>query len=144
MISAHARHVTSAKASDVTSAEATDVTSTEATDVTSAKAAHVASATTAHVASATTTSVSSATATSTAGLGITGKKAAGKHCTCQNHHHSSSHDILLWNGATGLVRRWRFRERHTPTSRWTEDGDAYLLPLLNSRSMNLTECAARL
>jgi hypothetical protein len=90
MVSAHARHVTSAKASDVTSAEATDVTS--------AKAAHVASATTAHVASATTTSVSSATATSTAGLGITGKKAAGKHCTCQNHHHSSSHDILLWNG----------------------------------------------
>jgi hypothetical protein len=38
-------------------------------------------------------------------LGIGGKKAAGKHCTCQNHHHSSSHDIFLleWAGlsATG-------------------------------------------
>jgi hypothetical protein len=50
------------------------------------------------VASATTASVSTATATATAGLCISGKKAAGKHCTCQNHHHSSSHDILLFNG----------------------------------------------
>ena len=32
------------------------------------------------------------------------KKAAGKHCACQNHHHSSSHDILH--------SRWRtFRHR---------------------------------
>jgi hypothetical protein len=88
MISAHARHVTSAEASDVTSAEATHVTS--------AKAAHVASATTTHV----------STATATAGLCISGKKAAGKHGTCQNHHHSSCHDILLlgWAGlsATGI------------------------------------------
>ena len=103
MISAHAREVTSAETADMTSAKTSHVTSAEAADVTSAKAAHVASATT--------TSVSSATATSTAGLGISGKKAAGKHCTCQNHHHSSSHDILLWMGGTfppqGLVVRRR-------------------------------------
>jgi hypothetical protein len=70
------------------------VASVKTTDVAAAKAA-------AHVTSATT--VSSATAA--AGLGISGKKAAGKHCTCQNHHHSSSHDILLFgiggSSATG-------------------------------------------
>src|SRR5258708_18718512 len=44
----------------------------------------------------------------------------------------------------GLVRRRRFRERQTPTSRWTEDGDASLSSLLNSSSMNLTEYAVRL
>jgi hypothetical protein len=97
VLSAHAGHVTAAKTSDAASAEATDVTSAKAAHMASAKAAT-------HVASATTT-VSSATATATAGLGISGKKAAGKHCTCQNHHHSSSHDILLleWAGlsATG-------------------------------------------
>jgi hypothetical protein len=78
VISAHAGHVGSAEAAYVTSAEAAHVTS--------AKAASVASA----------TSVSSASAT--AGLCTRGKKAAGKHGTCQNHHHSSSHDILLWDG----------------------------------------------
>jgi hypothetical protein len=78
VISAHARHVTSA--------EATYMTSAESTHVTSAKAASVASA----------TSMSSASAT--AGLCTRGKKAAGKHGTCQNHHQSSSHDIVLWDG----------------------------------------------
>ena len=78
VISAHARHVISAEAAYVTSAEASHVTS--------AKAASMASA----------TSVSSASAA--AGLCTRGKKAAGKHGTCQNHHHSSSHDILLWDG----------------------------------------------
>jgi membrane peptidoglycan carboxypeptidase len=91
VLSAHARHVTAAKTSDAASAEATDVTST--------KAAHVASAKAAADVTSTTTTVSSATAT--AGLGISGKKAAGKHGTCQNHHHSSSHDILLL-GSAGL------------------------------------------
>jgi hypothetical protein len=94
VLSAHACHVTAAKTSDAASAEAAEVASTKAAHVTAAKAA-------ADVASATT--VSSAAAT--AGLGISGKKAAGKHCTCQNHHHSSSHDILRlgWAGpsATG-------------------------------------------
>jgi hypothetical protein len=86
---AHAGHVIAAKTSDAASAEATHVASAKA-------AAHVASATT----------VSSAAATATAGLGISGKKAAGKHGACQNHHHSSSHDIFLlgWAGlsATGF------------------------------------------
>jgi hypothetical protein len=98
MISVHAGHVTSAKTSDVTSAETSDATSAEAADVTSAEAPDVAAAEAAHVATAATTSVSSATAASAAGLCISGQKAAGKHCACQNHHHSSSHDILLWNG----------------------------------------------
>jgi hypothetical protein len=99
VISAYARRVTSAKATHVTSAKATHVTSAKATHVTSAKATHVASAKAAHVTSATTT-VSSTTTTATAGLCTSGKKAAGKHSTCQNHHHSSSHDILLWDGRT--------------------------------------------
>jgi hypothetical protein len=92
---AHARHVTSAKAADVASAKAADVASAKAADVASAKAAHVTSAkAAAHVASAaTTTTVPSATAA--AGLRISGNKAAGKQCTCQDHHHSSSHDIFL-------------------------------------------------
>jgi hypothetical protein len=89
-------HVASAKAahvpsSEVAAAEATDVASAE---VATAEAAHMASAEATHMA-ATTASVSSATA---AGLCISGQKAAGKHCTCQHHQHSSSHHILLWNG----------------------------------------------
>jgi hypothetical protein len=136
--SANARHVTSAKASDVTSAE---VTSAEASDVTSAEAADMAAAkAAAYMAAATATSVSTASATASAGLRISGKKAAGKHCTCQNHHHSSSHENLLWNGRDfppqGLVRCWRVRGKQTPTSRWTEDEDADLSFLLNSRSIN--------
>jgi hypothetical protein len=86
--------VISTHAGDATSAETADVTATEAADVTSAKATHVASAKAAHV----TTATSMASATATAGLCVSGKKAAGKHCTCQNHHYSSSHDILLWDG----------------------------------------------
>jgi hypothetical protein len=100
--SADARHVTSAKTSHVTSAKAAHVTAAEATHVAAAKAAHVAAA---HVTAAATMS----TTTATAGLGPRGEKAAGKHCTCQNHHHSCSHDILLILG--GMVRHrgrpWR-------------------------------------
>jgi len=84
VLSAHPGHVAAAKTADAASAEAADAASAEAADVASAKAA-------AEVASATT--VSSATATATAGLGISGKKATGKHGACQNHHHSSYHDI---------------------------------------------------
>jgi hypothetical protein len=84
---AHARHVASAKASEVSCAKASDVTAAKAAHVTSTKATHV---------TATTTTVSSAAA---AGLCIRGNKAAGKQCTCQNHRHSSSHDILRLNGA---------------------------------------------
>jgi hypothetical protein len=132
VIAVHARHVTSAETAHATSAEAADVTSAEAAHMASAKAAHMASA-------ATTTSMSSATSTATSGLCISGKKAAGKHRACQNHHYSSSHNILLWDGRDlppqGLVRRWRGRGRQMPTSRWTEDEDADLSFPLNSRSV---------
>ena len=86
VLSAHACHVTAAQTPDAASAEATEMASAKA-------AAHLASTkTAAHVTSATTMSTTAAAA---ACLGISGKKAAGKHGACQNHHHSSSHDFLL-------------------------------------------------
>jgi hypothetical protein len=98
--SANARHV----ATDVAAAETSDVTSAEAADVASAEAAHVASAT---------TSVS--TAAATAGLCISGEKAAGKHGTCQNHHHSSSHEFSFWD--------WRdFRHRTSSNAGVCQEG----------------------
>jgi hypothetical protein len=116
-----ARHVIAAKATDVisarisnaTAAKAADATSTKATDVASAKAAHVTSTEATHVApakAAHTAAMSSTTAAAT-GLCTGGKKAAGKHSACQNHHYSSSHDILHLRWADfpprGPVRRWR-------------------------------------
>jgi hypothetical protein len=83
---------------DETSAEtsgaafnAAGVNSSEAagSDETSAKTAVQTSAKTADDTSAKTTDVTSASAC----LCISGKKAAGKRRTCQNHHHSPSHDI---------------------------------------------------
>jgi hypothetical protein len=134
--SVQARHVTSAKASDVTSAEATHVTTAEAADAASAEAADVASAT-AHVTAATAAPVSAA-ASAAACLRIRRKQSPGKRGRCQDHHHSSSHDILLRNGRNFppqvRVRRWRARGRQMPTSRWTGDGKARLSPQLNSRS----------
>jgi hypothetical protein len=106
--SAHARHSTSAETSDATAAEATHVTSAEAAHVASAKAA-------AHMAAATTTSVSTASASAAAGLCISSKKATGKHCACQNHHHSSSHDILLWDGR-------EFRDRSLSDAGVSQEG----------------------
>jgi hypothetical protein len=38
----------------------------------------------------------SAATAAASGLGTSRQQAAGEHCACQNHHHSSSHDILLW------------------------------------------------
>ena len=96
VISVHARDVTSAETAHAAPAETADVACAEAADVTSAKAAHMASTTATHV----TTATSMASATATAGLRVSGKKAAGKHCACQNHHHSSSHDILHRYGRT--------------------------------------------
>jgi len=106
--SAHACHATSAETSDATAAEATHVTSAEAAHVASAKAA-------AHMAAATTTSVSTASASAAAGLCISSKKATGKHCACQNHHHSSSHDILLWDGR-------EFRDRSLSDAGVSQEG----------------------
>jgi hypothetical protein len=89
-------HAAGAHATEVTSAETSNASPAEATDVASAKASHAAPTKASHVASAAAT-VSAAAAT-TASLRTRGEKAAGKHRTCQNHHHSCSHDILHWNG----------------------------------------------
>jgi hypothetical protein len=109
MLSAHARHVASAEAADVTSAEAADVTSAKAADVAAAETTHVAAA-----------AAMSPAAAATAGLCTRCKKATGKHGTCHNHHHSSSHDISFEMGHRALGCR---------------DGDACLSAPLNSRSM---------
>jgi hypothetical protein len=83
------------------------VVSAHATHVISAKAVHVTAAKApAHVASAKSTTVASAATAATAGLCTRGKKAAGKHRACQNHHHSSSHDILHWDGRAFRRRVW--------------------------------------
>jgi hypothetical protein len=69
----------------VTFAHACAAVPSETFHVTRTDAAHVAAA--AAVCSA-----------ATACLCTSGKKAACKHCACQNHHHSSSHEILHCNG----------------------------------------------
>jgi hypothetical protein len=113
VIVADTRYVTCAKATDMTSnvisthgremgsAEAADVASTEATHVATSEAAHMASAS-----AEAATPVASAAAT--AGLRIRNNKAAGKQRSCQDHHHSSSHDILLldWRTVRQRHRRW--------------------------------------
>jgi len=93
VIVVQARHVIDAKPADVISTKTANATAVKAAHVTPAEAA-------AHMASAeSATTVSSASAAA-AGLCTRGNKAAGKHCACQNHHHSSSHDILhlSWAG----------------------------------------------
>jgi hypothetical protein len=75
------RHATGAKAIDVVSAKASDATNAQTTHVTSAKAAHTATK-----------------ASAALGSWTRGKQAAGKRCACQNHHHSSSHDMFHLNG----------------------------------------------
>src|SRR5262249_18420825 len=115
--------VTCAKATDVTSnvlpahssevgpAKAADVGPAQTTDVGHAKTAHVSSAkATAHMASATAkaaTTVASAAATP-AGLRSSANKASGKQRSCQDHQHSSSHDILLlgWRTVRHRHGRW--------------------------------------
>lgn len=111
VIVAHARDVVRAKGTDMTSdvvpADCSDVCSTDATHVSSAEAVHVRSAEAAHVGSteatahmaasaeATTTVASASAASATAGLRIRRNQTTGKQRGCQNHHHSSFHDILL-------------------------------------------------
>jgi hypothetical protein len=108
-----ARHVIGAKAADVIFTKTSDATAVKAAHVTSTEATHVAPAeAAAHMASAeSATTVPSAAA----GLCTRGKKAAGKHCACQNHHHSSSHDILHLRWADFPpqvpIRRWRVSAR---------------------------------
>jgi hypothetical protein len=111
MAFAKATDVISTKTPNATAAKATHVTSTKATHVASGKAAHVASGKAAHVASAKAAhapaTVSSATApAAAAGFCTRGKKAARKQGACQNHHHSSSHDILHRDGRNFRHRAW--------------------------------------
>jgi hypothetical protein len=139
---AGARHVVDARAADVTSAEASDATSTKATDVASTKATDVAPAKATHAATMSSTSA----ATTTAGLCTRGKKAAGKHCACQNHHHSSSHDILHRVGRTyrhRLDQALACLSKVKPTSRCTGDVNVCLSSLLNSCSSGLNTACAR-
>jgi hypothetical protein len=98
VIVVHVGEVIGAEAADVASAKTSDVIAAESPHVTSTKAAHVGS-------SAKATHVAAATAS--AGLGTRGNKAAGKQRTCQNHHRSSSHNILQLVGRT-------FRHRALP------------------------------
>jgi hypothetical protein len=104
VIAANAANVASAKTPDVIAANSSDVTTAKSTHVGSAKASHVASAEpTTHVApakAAHTTTMPSTSSTAAARLSARGKKAPGKHRACQNHHHSSSHDILHLVGRT--------------------------------------------
>jgi hypothetical protein len=125
-IQAKTTDVISTKTSHATAAKAVHVTSTEATHVTSAEAA---------------AAVSSATAAAAAaGLRTRGKKAAGKHCACQNHHYSSSHDILQssWAAFPPQGQTLARLSKEEPTSRWTGDGNADLSSLLNSHSSGLS------
>jgi hypothetical protein len=82
------RHATCANAVNVACAETSDATDAHA-------AAHVSSSEATRVASAKATHTE---ATAALGLCARCKKAAGKHCACQNHHHSSFHDILRLDG----------------------------------------------
>jgi hypothetical protein len=119
----HAGHVVGAETTDVISTKASNTITAKATHVTSTEATYVASAeAAAHVTSAeTATTVSSATTAAAAGLCTRGKKATGKHCACQNHHHSSSHDILHLRWAefppTGSGQTLAYLRKVEPTSR---------------------------
>jgi hypothetical protein len=105
------RHGTCAKATDATTAETTHAGSAESAHVAAESAAHVA----ATAESATAVSSSAATA---AGLRTGGKQAAGQHCARQNHHHSSSHDILHWDGRTFPPQVWVRRRRVFPQDKY--------------------------
>jgi hypothetical protein len=89
VIGAEASDAAAAKASDVIATNAGHVVSTEAADATTAKATHVAAAKASHAAT-----MPSASTAAAARFCTGGNKAAGKYRACQNHHHSSSHDIL--------------------------------------------------
>jgi hypothetical protein len=102
VIGAKATDVASAKTSDVIPANSSDMIAAKSTHVTTAKSSHVATAKSAHVAATTATTATTAatTAAAAAGLCTRGNKAAGKQCARQNHHCSSSHNILHLDGRT--------------------------------------------
>jgi hypothetical protein len=101
---ADVRDVTCAKATDVACANTPNASSAEAADVASAEATHMASAKATHVASAKTAATAMAATAAATRFGASSQQAAGEHRARQNHHRSSSHDILLWNGRT--IRHW--------------------------------------
>ena len=102
---------TRAKSTSVNSAEAGDVTSAKAADVGTADAPNVAAAhapDAAHVAAtkAAAEAAAMATAASSSGLCAGRNQASGEHCTCQNHHRSSFHDILHLDGRMFRLNAW--------------------------------------
>jgi hypothetical protein len=83
----HVRDMIGAKTAGVIGTKVPNVTAVEAADVTSAK-------TTTNMAAAKASHATAMSPAATARLRSCGNKAAGKYSACQNHHHSSSHDIL--------------------------------------------------
>jgi hypothetical protein len=102
------RHAPCVRAADVASAKTSDATAAQATHVAAADVTHTGTDVTSAAHTATTVSPTAAAP----GLCARGNKAAGKHCACQNHHRSSSHDILHLIGRIVppqcLVRRRAF------------------------------------
>jgi hypothetical protein len=90
VIVVQARHVIAGRAADMICTKTSNTTAIKTADATSTKTTHVAPAEATHAA----TMSSTPSASAASGLCTRGKKAAGKHRACQNHHHSSSHDIL--------------------------------------------------
>jgi hypothetical protein len=97
-------------------------------------ATHVASAKSAtHVATATTST------SSTSSLCTRSKKTPGKHRACQNHHHSSSHDLLHLIGRTcrhRTILKRCYSTKVISNVTMKGDGSSFLSPLLNSHSIN--------
>jgi hypothetical protein len=138
VIVVQARHVIAGRAADMiciktsnaTAVKTADATSTKATHLTSTKTTHVAPAEAAHAAAM-------SSSASAAGLCTRGKKAAGKHRACQNHHYLSSHDILHLRWADVLPAHCQTLARLSEVNAnvaidWT--WDVYLSSLLNSNS----------
>jgi hypothetical protein len=106
MTAVQVRHAIAAEACDVIATEPANATAAEATDVSSAKAADVATTEAAHVPTAKAAAATMPAAAPAARLRTGGDKAAGKYGARQNHHHSSSHDILhfSWTGIPPQVQ----------------------------------------
>jgi hypothetical protein len=139
VIGAGVRKAARAKTTDAPATKTTTATTAKVTDVTSTKPTHLATAeATTHVTSAPkATHVATATPTAAAGLCTRGNEAAGKHCACQNHHNSSSHDILHLDGRTcppQALPDVGVSQRAKPRSRWRGNRNVYPSSLLNSYS----------
>jgi hypothetical protein len=89
VIAANTSDMTRTRTTDVGAAKCPHVTSVKATDVGSTEATHVAATKAATMSAAATAATAAA-----AGLRTSGKEAAGKQRSCQNHHPSSFHDLF--------------------------------------------------